>query len=101
MVGVNIHLKRICNKVHETALEKGWWQDYRPTSECLMLIVTEVAEACESDRKGDEEGLKRELADIIIRTADLCEWLGIDIEYYVKRKMKINKERPYKHGKRY
>lgn len=83
------------------ALGKGWWQDGRPIPECLMLIVTELAEACEADRNGDKDNFKEEIADVYIRLGDLCGWLDIDIEKEIKKKMTINKNRPYKHGKKY
>ncbi|MDR1340654.1 MAG: hypothetical protein LBK58_11480, partial [Prevotellaceae bacterium] len=42
-----------------------------------------------------------ELADVIIRTLDLCGHLGIDIERHIEMKMKYNESRGYKHGKNY
>jgi NTP pyrophosphatase (non-canonical NTP hydrolase) len=42
-----------------------------------------------------------ELTDVIIRTLDLCGYLGIDIEKHVELKMKYNELREYKHGKNY
>jgi NTP pyrophosphatase (non-canonical NTP hydrolase) len=45
--------------------------------------------------------IEDELADVIIRTLDLCGYMGIDIEKHVELKMKYNKTREYKHGKNY
>ena len=42
-----------------------------------------------------------ELADAVIRVADLCGYLGIDLEAHIKAKMRYNASRPHKHGKRY
>jgi NTP pyrophosphatase (non-canonical NTP hydrolase) len=42
-----------------------------------------------------------ELADVIIRTLDLCGHLNIDIEKHVELKMKYNQLREYKHNKNY
>jgi NTP pyrophosphatase (non-canonical NTP hydrolase) len=42
-----------------------------------------------------------EIADVLIRTLDLCGWLGIDIEKHVEWKMRYNESRKYKHGKKY
>lgn len=44
---------------------------------------------------------EEELADIVIRVLDLCAFKGIDIESHIKAKMRYNKNRPYKHGKKY
>lgn len=42
-----------------------------------------------------------ELADAVIRIADMCGYLGIDLEKHIELKMKYNESRPYKHGKKY
>lgn len=42
-----------------------------------------------------------ELADIIIRTLDICGYLNIDIERSVLAKIKYNKTRDKLHTKRY
>ncbi len=44
------------------------------------------------------EGVCAELADIVIRVADLCGLYGIDLEKSLKEKMAYNKTRPYRHG---
>lgn len=65
----------------------------------LMLIVSEVSEALEGIRKDDRENFKEELADIVIRVADLAGGLDIDLDEEIKKKMKKNRNRTYKHGK--
>ena len=45
------------------------------------------------------EGYAVELADAVIRIADLCGHLGIDLEAAIREKMEYNATRPYKHGK--
>lgn len=47
------------------------------------------------------EGVASELADAVIRIADLCGHLGIDLEAAVKAKMAFNETREYKHGKKF
>ena len=47
------------------------------------------------------ENFKEEIADIFIRLGDLCGSLNINIEEEIIKKMKKNKERPYKHGKNF
>lgn len=46
-----------------------------------------------------EEAYSEELADVIIMCMSVAGKLGIDIDAAVKRKMEINKRRPWKHGK--
>ena len=40
-----------------------------------------------------------ELADVIIASLSVAGKLGIDIDEAVRRKIEINKGRPWKHGK--
>ena len=46
-----------------------------------------------------EENYAEELADVIIASLSVAGKLGIDIDAAVRRKMEINKGRPWKHGK--
>ena len=89
-------LTKLC---HETAREKGFWDQERNIGEALMLIVTELAEAMEAHRIQDDENFKEELADTFIRLFDLCGGLNIDIQKEIEKKAMKNKKRPYKHGK--
>ena len=93
-------LKELCKKSHEIAKEKGWWDDTTIQEKILMTIV-ELSEAVQKDRAGDEAGFYEEIADVFIRLTDLTEYLGIDIEAEIERKMEMNKKREYKHGKKY
>ena len=97
----NLTLDELSKESHQIAVEKGFWDKERPIVELLMLCVTELSEACEADRHGDEDNFKEEIADTFIRLFDLCGALEIDIEHEIKKKMEVNKTRPYKHGKRY
>lgn len=110
-------LKELCQKSHDMAREKGFWDNPRNTSELLMLVVTELGEACEALRNNrtqanfnahdnnppnwEKDTFEDEIADSFIRLGDLCNALGIDIEWQIKEKMKYNEERPKKHGKHF
>lgn len=106
-------------QVHRIAREHGWWPEIdggrepSPTevNSRLMLIVSEVAEACEELREGmslsevrirfgDKKpiGFAVELADVVIRVMDLAGALGIDLAHAIDVKSAYNAKRPYRHG---
>lgn len=81
------------------ALDHGFDQ---PIPEQLMLIVTEVSEAMEAWRDDNilgDHGVGEELADVIIRTANLGFQLGVDLDRTVAAKTEKNRNRPHKHGR--
>lgn len=124
-------LNELSNKAHAAAVEKGFYERKRDLPELAMLIVTEISEAVEAERKGskieayrqkwaceynvddwdanifakydiDMRGtIEEEIADAIIRILDLCGYYGINIDAWVETKMKYNSMRPKKHGKVY
>lgn len=46
-----MEIKKISKEIHENARSKGFYEKERNIGEFLMLIVSEVAEAMEADRK--------------------------------------------------
>ena len=115
---VTTNLRTIQEIAHNTAREKGFWEDTstpitpfeetldadwdrRLVSEKIALIHSEVSEALEELRDGTLEKFGGELADIIIRTADLAGAMKLDLAALVVAKLEANKARPVKHGKRF
>jgi NTP pyrophosphatase (non-canonical NTP hydrolase) len=122
---VNIH--ELVEAAHLNAVTKGFWDgavqadaaiktvfsasgDFASEvseamiAQKLALIHAEVSEALEARRKGDLENLENfaeELADAVIRIADLAGYTGIDLEAEIKEKMTKNASRPRLHGKLY
>ena len=67
----------------------------------LMLVVTELAEAAEAVRHGDEQNFKEEIADAYIRMLDITgSYTGFNTELEIQNKMFTNEKRPILHGKR-
>lgn len=91
-------INQLCKEAFQTATAKGWHEEKRETGTLLALIHSEVSEALEADRKGDEENFVEELADICIRVFDLCGMNEYDLEHMILKKMEKNKYRSYKHG---
>lgn len=122
-----MELKELIKKVFEINKENGWHEEKHETPTYLMLIVSELAEAMEADRKnvyssyflnenedintidndlkfkrGFESLVKDtfedEIADVIIRCLDLCAMMDIDIEKHILLKLKYNQLRGFRHG---
>lgn len=46
-----MNIQELVKKAHGTAVDKGFWDSSRNTGELLMLVVSEIGEALEADRK--------------------------------------------------
>ena len=95
---------------HCAAKDGGWWNDLETgeplpltqerVGDKLMLVVTEIAEAKEGYRKGlmddhlpHRKMIEVELADAVIRIADLAGALGLDLGAAIVEKMRYNAQR--------
>jgi NTP pyrophosphatase (non-canonical NTP hydrolase) len=94
-----MNLKNLVQVCHGIAVEKGFWDSPRNDGELLMLIVSELSEALEALRAKDIPHFEEEIADTFIRLADLCGGRDIDIEEEIRKKMRKNIKRPYRHRK--
>lgn len=99
-------LKDLQTEAWEIAEDSGFhegegWGDDRPRAKILALIHSEVSEALEADREGDDELYAEELADTVIRILDHAETEGIDLTQEIEEKFEVNREREFKHGKNY
>ena len=98
---------------HQISKSKGWWENPdKNVGELLALIHSEISEALEVYRDYGVEGLNKtwlepdgkpegftiELADAMIRIADLCGGFGLNLEEAIETKMSFNESRPYRHG---
>lgn len=108
-----MEIKKLIEDSYAMRLAKGFAS--RPIGIDLMLINSELVEAFEEDRIGNNptftyystdkdgrqkpEGIPSEIADVIIRVADFCGAHGIDLEAAIEEKQKYNAGRPQKHGK--
>ena len=98
---------------HNNAVDKGFWNGItahdHTRAAFLMLMVSELGEACEAQRRNitksehipEFTGEEEELADCIIRILDYAGGYHLRLAEAVVAKMEYNRTRPYKHGKRY
>lgn len=74
------------HEAHHLACEKGWWDGKRSFLEAMALVTSEIGEVIEAFRSPKPSGkilafshAEEELADVIIRIADLCAAFGLNI----------------------
>ena len=119
-----MEIKTVMKEIHDNAKAKGFWDKEKNFGEELMLVVSELGEALEAHRKKHKanyndfyenqapyfvpsfekfikDTVEDELSDAVIRLFDLCQGLGIDLEWHIEQKMKYNATRSKLHGKTY
>ena len=109
----------LVSKCHGASAAAGWWADMATGNDLieeirrgsllgkalvgqkLCLVHSEVSEAMEGHRKGLQDDklqhrtmIEVELADAVIRIADLAGALGLDLGGAIAEKMAFNKVRP-------
>lgn len=118
-------LNNFSSQIHSDNKKKGFWDHPIERGTRLMLVVSELGEAVEADRKGKHADINSfekwkkvlgydeaftkfvkdtyedEIADAIIRLLDLAGGENIDIGKHVEYKLTYNKRRGHKHGKKY
>ena len=97
---------------HKNAVDHGFYDDFQTmiggrdiirrtfTLAQLAKVAGEVGEVVDAIQRGlDDDAVAEELADIVIRVADLAGFIDVDLNDAVRKKMTVNRDRPYKHGK--
>jgi len=112
---MSLTIKQLVEDSHRLSVEKGWWKKDPNIASKLMLVVSELAEALEEYRKTSDQKLSCvyysqasdslfpkpegfELADAMIRIADIAGELNIDLDAAIQQKHRFNQSRDYLHG---
>lgn len=108
-MSIKTTLDNYIKEAYNTAKEKGWHDKVRSFGDLIALCHSELSEALEDYRKEKEYdeiyykkdkpcGIPVEMADLLIRVFDMCEYFRIPLETALNIKMNYNKTRPYRHG---
>lgn len=104
-------LNTLRDAIYEDAVAHGLWDEKDGPYHCADIIAKEASELIKEaeylsihihgsiDYTSPRSNYAEELADVIIASLSVAGKLGIDIDAAVRRKMEINKSRPWKHGK--
>lgn len=92
MSSQDMGINDIASRQHDWVERMGWHN--KTVLEALALIGSEVGEAVNECRgEAPTEAFGSELADIVLRVADLAKSEGVNLAEEIRAKMAINEER--------
>jgi len=98
--GFKDSVNKLTDFCYNQSKNAGWHDNPREIGTMLMLVVSEIAEAMEGDRKDlmddhlpNRKMIEVELADAVIRIGDLAGKLGLDLGGAIDEKLAYNRNR--------
>lgn len=103
-----MEIKQLVKDAHTIAVSKGWHKKERSFEERIELCHIELRDAINRAKYSknmsdvalvDDKylGVAVELADVVIRIADICGLYGIDLDKVIEDKLKYNRTRKLIH----
>lgn len=68
------NLNELSKRVHDNAVMHGWWNEQLSNEHYLMLIITEIAEMVEADRKGNDARIRHAEAQRRLPNKQKCKY---------------------------
>ena len=115
-----VSLNTLRDAIYEDAVAHGLWEetdefgaedpeepdetkrkadaDFCKQYDAVQKLLFEADEALCAVEDRNWENVQEEIADVVIQAFSTAGYLGIDIDAAIRRKMEINKKRPWKHG---
>ena len=107
-----MNIRELQKEAHAIAKDHGWWDEERTFGDLVALVHSELSEALEAyrehggvvnrfkysdgtkwfwhDTSGHPVGVASELADVVIRVADMAEWYGCQVADTIPTKVYVN-----------
>lgn len=69
-------LNKLSSEAHGMAVEHGFWEDEHSNEHCLCLVISEIAEAVEADRKNKHSDVSNYESVMKPVTSVSLDWFG-------------------------
>ena len=98
-----MNLTELQREAHAIVVAQGWYDTNRTFGDLIALVHSELSEALKAYLSGKPwwvsgshkdtngpDGIAANLADVVIRVADMAEWYGVDLQWGYDRASEEN-----------